>query len=356
MICERLGTKRTIGLGGLLCTIGMFIASFNVDSILMLWICYGLLFGLGGSLCYSPSLSILGKYFKRHLSKACGFVETGAPLFGAVTSAIISRELSNNNLQLALWTLGGVSTLPMVTSLIYGKRTSLSTEPDLKITKHWFNKAIWKNKKYVIWIICSMLGQLGFYAPFAHIAKFSLVNFPDADPNNAILCISIASIFGRLVAGFIGDLRLCKGTTFQQFLTISFGFAILVISFFKIPYQIFLLMAAAFGLLDGAVIALNNLIAVELCGVENSNQALGFLLGSMSPALIAGPPLVGMLFDHSGDFTLGFLISSLLVITGGLGYFLMRLVKDEEMPADEESPLLFDGGLLPKKESYETLL
>jgi MCP family monocarboxylic acid transporter-like MFS transporter 10 len=42
---------------------------------------YGLLFGGGASLCYTPSLVILGHYFRRHMGIVNGIVTAGSSVF-----------------------------------------------------------------------------------------------------------------------------------------------------------------------------------------------------------------------------------------------------------------------------------
>lgn len=42
---------------------------------------YGILFGIGASLAYTPSLVILGHYFERYLGLVNGFVTAGSSVF-----------------------------------------------------------------------------------------------------------------------------------------------------------------------------------------------------------------------------------------------------------------------------------
>lgn len=353
IISDLLGTRVAVMFGGLICVSGMSISSFFSNNVAVLWITYGVMFGFGASFCYSPSLVILGKYFKRHLSKATGFVEMGAPIFGIIVSEILSYLLAANGLSSALKALAVLSVLPIITSLAYKKDIAL---PVPKTKKSFFNTNIWKNKRYVIWNMCCMCGQFGFYAPFAHIVKFSDINYPMQNANMAIICISTGSVFGRIIAGCVGDTGIIKRITFQQILTILFGLAILVIAIPGIPYYLFLTMTTSFGMLDGAVIALNTPIAIEICGIENANQALGFLFGLMAGPLILGPPMVGKIYDSTGTYTEGFLMSAAFIIIGGLSMFLMRLVKDEKPRDNEESPLLNNREEDSKRSAYETLV
>ncbi len=47
----------------------------------MLIFTYGILFGVGASLAYVPSLTIVGHYFKKYIGIANGFVTVGSSVF-----------------------------------------------------------------------------------------------------------------------------------------------------------------------------------------------------------------------------------------------------------------------------------
>jgi MFS transporter, MCT family, solute carrier family 16 (monocarboxylic acid transporters), member 10 len=47
----------------------------------VLYVTYGLLYGIGASLAYTPSLAILGHYFKKYLGLVNGIVTAGSSFF-----------------------------------------------------------------------------------------------------------------------------------------------------------------------------------------------------------------------------------------------------------------------------------
>lgn len=49
-----------------------------------LYATYGVLFGVGASLTYTPSLVVLGHYFKRYLGVANGLVAAGSSVFSVL--------------------------------------------------------------------------------------------------------------------------------------------------------------------------------------------------------------------------------------------------------------------------------
>ncbi|KAI5646039.1 hypothetical protein NE865_01932 [Phthorimaea operculella] len=77
IISKFFGLRKTAVLGGIFATLSMLISSFTVDHIGAFCFIYGVMYGLGASLAYTPSLAILGQYFKRKLGIVNGFVTVG---------------------------------------------------------------------------------------------------------------------------------------------------------------------------------------------------------------------------------------------------------------------------------------
>ena len=90
-----------------------------------LYLTYGIMFGGGSSLTYTPSLVILGHYFKRHMGMVNGFVTTGSSIFTLAMPHILEGLLSSCGVsqgRLKRWTSqldlgntsGGLETLVLV--------------------------------------------------------------------------------------------------------------------------------------------------------------------------------------------------------------------------------------------------
>lgn len=68
----------------------------------MLYATYGLLFGLGASLAYTPSLVILGHYFHRYMGLVNGLVSAGSSVFTMIMPYLIDLLLQNFGLDICL--------------------------------------------------------------------------------------------------------------------------------------------------------------------------------------------------------------------------------------------------------------
>lgn len=67
------------------------------------------------------------------------------------------------------------------------------------------------------------------------------------------------------------------------------------------PHYAWLLVITLFmGLFDGCFISLLGPIAFDICGRNGATQAIGCLLGMCSIPLTVGPPIAGLIYEHSG--------------------------------------------------------
>ena len=81
ILSDRIGLRLTSIIGSVLATLGMGLSAVLYQHIEVLYLTYGILFGTGASLIYTPSLTILGHYFKKKLGVVNGLVTAGSSIF-----------------------------------------------------------------------------------------------------------------------------------------------------------------------------------------------------------------------------------------------------------------------------------
>lgn len=79
-----------------------------------LTITFGILLGVGGSLAYTPSLVILGHYFRRRMGIVNGFVTAGSSLFTVFMPMLFQVLLDNYGLKVLFQVLSAMMSLLMV--------------------------------------------------------------------------------------------------------------------------------------------------------------------------------------------------------------------------------------------------
>ena len=95
VLCQRFGCHSVALTGSCLASIGLFTSSFVTDFNL-LYITYGICWGVGTSMCFYGSLVILNTHFERRLSLAYGIAMAGAgfgvPVIAKLQSVLITEQ------------------------------------------------------------------------------------------------------------------------------------------------------------------------------------------------------------------------------------------------------------------------
>ena len=118
------------------CSSRMFLAA-QFEALL---VTYGLLFGTGASLVYTPSLVVLGHYFERRLGLVNGLCAMGSSVFTFIMPFVMTSLLSSVDIRGTLLVLAGQS----------GNRTALLLR-QMSATAHstvcqslnWFHPRVW---------------------------------------------------------------------------------------------------------------------------------------------------------------------------------------------------------------------
>ncbi|CRK97917.1 CLUMA_CG011292, isoform A [Clunio marinus] len=352
ILVDKLGLRTTTFIGGLLTTSGMFLSSyfvdepFNPDNVTMLCLTYGIMFGTGAALAYTPTLAILGHYFKRYLGVVNGLVTAGSSVFTALLPGALTYIEINYGLKKCLITLTFLSSFIILCAIVYKplqpppppKEKKSGRSQCYNVTRSVINFDNWKKKKYIIWAISIPIALFGYFVPYVHISKFITEKFPENNQNLPLICIGITSGLGRIIFGMISDLPGVNRIFLQQ---ISFYFIGMMTMCLPITgnYSVLLVICLTLGLFDGCFISLLGPIAYDICGPHGAAQAIGFLLGLCSFGLTSGPPLAGKMFDKTQSYKWPFIIAGIPPIVGATFMFLTRYVKDDVRRKNEDKEL-----------------
>lgn len=266
---DKIGLRTTTLIGGLLTTSGMFLSSVFFDRIGMLYFTYGIMFGFGAALAYTPTLAILGHYFRRYLGIVSGVVTSGSSICTAVLPILLKYLIKTHGLSVTFCVLGGISSLVIVCAMIYKPLQLPPPPPPRKpgqtalktVIKSCINVDNWKRKRYVIWSLSIPVALIGYFAPYVHMAKHVKTTFgPGYDENAPIMCIGITSGIGRLFFGYIADYKCINRILLQQISFVLMGLFIMAIPLTG-NFYVLLMISLGIGVVDGCFISLLGPIA-----------------------------------------------------------------------------------------------
>jgi predicted MFS family arabinose efflux permease len=147
--------------------------------------------------------------------------------------------------------------------------------------------------------LSSVLISVAIYTPFVYLPDFAQkLGISDIRAASLVGVIGASSIGGRLALGTIADRT--GIIPLYKFITISLGlsYGLWIIAH---SYNALLGFALVMGAAYGGLVALSPAVVAELFGVAGLGTMLGALFTSSAISSLAGPPLVGLLIDRTGN-------------------------------------------------------
>ncbi|KAK0048377.1 monocarboxylate transporter 10 [Biomphalaria pfeifferi] len=345
ILSDRIGIRLTGIIGGVLACIGLLASAF-VEELMLLYLTYGIITGIGFACSYAPSLVILGHYFKRHMGLVNGLVTFGSSVFTIALVFALPVLLDAIDLKYTLLFLAGMAVLlipysctwkPIFTkdnlAVSQAAMSTMSIEmlqsqchECCKFTRTFLNVKIWRNRGYVVWAVSCGVSLFGYFVPFVHIIKYVNDAFPGNNGSILIMCIAITSGVARVACGKLADFKWVNRVRLQQAAFAIMGIVTLCIPFSD-SFGGLIAICLIIGVCDGIFICLLGPIAFDLVGERSASQALGFLLGIFSIPMTVGPPFAGLLYDHLGSYNIAFHIAGCPPIIGALIMFFIPRTK-----------------------------
>lgn len=342
IITNKIGIQKTTFLGGLIASLGLFLSALLAEKGVGLYLTYGLMYGVGASLAYAPSLVILGHYFKRYLGKVNGFVTAGSSVFTMIMPFAMKYILGKFALKGLMIGIGALTCIVMPCAFLFKpishvlspvpekpKRSQESTFCNK--LKDAVNISILKNTRYLIWIIALPIALIGYQVPYMVIGKLVFERFGAGFSSEApISCLGLTSGIGRLLFGYIADLPCANRILIQQISILSMGVLMMLMTY-ATWYPMLLIIYLFMGLCDGCFISLLGPIAVEMCGQKHANSAISLLLGVCAVPIILGSPFIQYISRITGSNGLTFFICGIPAVLGSLLMFSMKFVKEDQV-------------------------
>lgn len=335
MMTDKIGVPLTTLIGGIVSVLGLLFSSLSPWSVTGLLFTYGFMLGFGSSLVYTPTLSVLGFYFKRYIGKVNGFVCTGASIFTVIMPPILSYILTTYNFRAALLVMAVCFCFLIVAGFVYGPMQCPTCSQVDRPQTPTINTDIWKERAYVIWTLSCAFALFGYYVSYVHMVKFTQVRFPNRNSNLPVMCIGAASCIGRMIVGVLADIPGINRIRIHQGSLIGMGVCMVMLPFLK-SFNFLLITSAVLGVFDGMFFPVLGPICYQICGSSGAPQAIGCFLGIVAIPMTIGPVLAGKIFDETQSYTIPFLISGLPSIIGAIFMFSIKNNSEyERLDGDE---------------------
>jgi MCP family monocarboxylic acid transporter-like MFS transporter 10 len=172
----RIGTRPVLMIGSTICTISLIISSF-APSIEALFGTFSLLYGIGSSMAYTPTMCLSQVYFDKYVSLATGIMVAGSS-FGTLVLSPIAQTLLEN---LGWRNSFRIFAAFLFTTVFFG--ALVKPVPISKANKrqqHSQSKQflaelkIWKNRVFILWTIALALSFFGYFIIGVHLVRIKM--------------------------------------------------------------------------------------------------------------------------------------------------------------------------------------
>ncbi|KAI4886344.1 hypothetical protein NFI96_027460 [Prochilodus magdalenae] len=359
VLVNRFGSRPVVITGGIMCGASMVAASFST-TITHLYICVGIVGGLGLSFNLQPSLTIIGKYFQVRRPIANGLAMAGSPVFLCTLAPlnqflfdrfgwrggffILGAMLLNCCVAGSLMrplSDGGASArkLPANGALkpngdpggneVHDRASERGPQPRsscMSTISCCMNLSLFRHRGFIIYLIGNMLMFFGFFSPMIFLAPYAKHRGVDEYSAASLLsALALVDMFARPGTGLLANTRWVRPRVQYLF---SFAITYNGVCHLLCPlvsgYWGLVAYAVCYGLVYGMVCALLFECLMDLVGPRMFSSAVGLVTILECCPVLLGPPIAGALVDMFGDYSYMFYLCGTVMLTAGLFLFTMN--------------------------------
>jgi MFS family permease len=235
-----------IPVGLAIMSISLALSSFSTK-VWHLIITQGILYAIGGSMAYAPTILYMDEWFVARKGTAFGVMWAGTGLAGVVFPLVIQWLLDAYGFRTALriWSVALIIlTLPLVRflkpRLPYAQRTSWGAVFDVRFLK---------SPAFLILQVCNIMEALGYFLPSIYLPTYARNSLHSSSVAAAftIIAINLSSVFGCILMGVLIDryhvttciLVSTIGTSIGVFLLWGLSSSLPLVYIFCITYGLF---------------------------------------------------------------------------------------------------------------------
>ncbi|TTB85600.1 Monocarboxylate transporter 2 [Bagarius yarrelli] len=351
VLVNRYGSRPVVITGGLMCSVSMVAASFST-TITHLYVCIGIVGGLGLSFNLQPSLTIIGKYFQKRRPIANGLAMAGSPVFLCTLAplnqflfegfgwrgsfCILGAMLLNccvaGSLMRPLNNAGGPDR-PEINGAVKPKPCKNGTQLQTKAKRScldsvscFMDLSLFRHRGFIIYLIGNMLMFFGFFAPMIFLAPYAKHRGMDEYSAASLLsALALVDMFARPATGLLANTAHVRPRVQYLFsFAITYNGVCHLLCPLASGYWGLVIYAVCYGVVYGMVCALLFECLMDVVGPTKFSSAVGLVTIFECCPVLVGPPIAGALVDMFGNYSYMFYMCGAVLLTAGLFLFIMN--------------------------------
>ena len=233
--------------GLIIMCIGTGVSSLS-QNVAHLILTQGVLYAIGGSIAYCPTILFVNEWFIKRRGLAFGVMWAGTGVAGVILPLVLQHLLSTYGFRttLRIWSITlFVFTLP----LLYFVKPRLPTSQSHRHHSRTFDFSFLTLGTFAVLQACNVLEALGYFLPSIYLPTYAQ-QYLGASPFPAaftLIAINVASVFGCIAMGSLIDrfhvttciLLSSIGATVGTFLLWGFSTSLPILYVFCVTYGLF---------------------------------------------------------------------------------------------------------------------
>ncbi|KAG9764963.1 MFS general substrate transporter, partial [Aureobasidium melanogenum] len=199
-IVRALGSQRTAMLGMGLISLGEILSGFCTKSVAGLFVCTGLILGIGISMCFMAVSATTPQYFNKKRGIANGCVYAGGGLGGALISIAMNKLIQAIGIA---WTFRLMGLLTLTTGMPAAWFVKERNPFDSRRFIEW---RLFKDYRFLAIFMAGAIGTFPLLVPPFFLPLYaSSVGLPTGAGAGLVAGFNFASAVGRIGCGFLSD-------------------------------------------------------------------------------------------------------------------------------------------------------
>ncbi|HDR9588495.1 TPA: MFS transporter [Burkholderia stabilis] len=320
-LADRFGSRR-LAVAGMLLTGAGLAAAGAAQSLVQVYVAYGLGVGLGVGCAYVPAVGAVQRWFVRRRGFASGLAVAGIGVGTLVMPPLASALIAHVGWRGAYLTLAAIA-------VVLGAGMSLLIENDPRgrgllpdgdagafaagaaagsaPAGATVREAVMSRPFASLYAAC-LVCSFGVFVPFVHLVPYALDH--GVSPQAAVLllgAIGVGSTAGRFFLGGLAD-RFGRRTSL---LAMFAGMAVALVAWAGAGTVATLAaFALVFGVFYGGWVAVLPAVVMDYFGGRNVSAIIGILYTSVAFGTLIGPAAAGFIYDAGGGYLVPILASA----------------------------------------------
>ena len=324
--------------GAVLVSLGFFLCAFT-NSLMYLYICFGVIGGLGNGFGYSTPIPVMAKWFpdKRGLAVglAVGGYGAGSALFGPLANL---KLIPAYGVHTTFMILGGIFLVMTVIGAFLlknpppgykpaGWTPAPSTAKSSATTQEFTPSEVLKTPAfYFMWIAYALGASAGLMVISQLVPYANSVKIPSAALLTLTLVVGAAgNAGGRILSGWMSD-ALGRLNVLRLMIAISaISMPLLYLAGGNVGFLYVMVFIVYWCY--GTQLSVNGSATADFWGTKNAGMNYGMLFTAWGVAGIIGPRIGGVLFDKYHNYQMAFYTAAVLAAVALLAEFMARRPK-----------------------------